>query len=47
MDTGACFTGMAYVIDVLKMQAQGFKDTTITDKENHDHLIEKIDIIQL
>jgi len=46
-DTGACFTGIAYVIDVLKMQAQGFKDTTITDKENHNHLIEKIDVIQL
>lgn len=47
VDTGAHFTGIAYVIDVLKMQAQRFKDTAITNKENHNHLIEKIDMIQL
>lgn len=46
MDTGACFTGIAYVINTLTMKAQGFKDTNIENKEINKHDIEKIDVIQ-
>ena len=38
MDTGAAFTKIAYVLDVEKMQAQGFK--------YKDNQIEKIEVIQ-
>lgn len=38
MDTGAIFTGVAYVLNVLTMQAQGFK---LKDKQ-----VEKIEMIQ-
>lgn len=38
MDTGAAFTGIAYVLDVEKMQAQGFK--------YNDNQINKIELIQ-
>lgn len=38
MDTGAIFTGRAYVLNVLTMKAQGF--------ENKDNHIEKIEMIQ-
>lgn len=47
MDTGACFTGIAYVLDVLPMQAQGFVDTDIANKEIHKHEIKKFYNIQL
>ena len=46
MDTGACFTGISYVLNVLTMQAQGFKDIDFENKENHEHNVEKIDVIQ-
>lgn len=46
MDTGACFTGIAYIINTLTMQAQGFKDTDIENKEINKHSIKKIDMIQ-
>lgn len=38
MDTGAAFTGIAYVLNVLTMKAQGFK---LKDKQ-----VEKIEVIQ-
>lgn len=47
MDTGACFTGTAYVLNALTMQAQGFEDTDVNNKENHTHDIKKIECIQL
>ena len=46
MDTGAAFLGYAYVLNVLTMRAQGFKDLDIENKEIEKHRIEKIDIIQ-
>ena len=39
MDTGAVFTGVAYVLNVLTMNAQGF--------ENRENEIKKIDCIQM
>ncbi len=39
MDTGAVFLGRAFVLNVLTMKAQGFK-------ENSEHLVEKIEVIQ-
>jgi len=46
MDTGACFTGEAYVLNVLTMKAQGFEDIDVDTKEIHKHDIKKIDVIQ-
>ena len=47
MDTGACFTGNTYVLNVLTMKTQGFEDTDInTEKINH-HNIKKIDCVQM
>jgi len=46
MDTGACFTGIAYVLNCDTMQAQGFEDTDIENPDIRKHEIEKIDIIQ-
>lgn len=46
MDTGACFTGIAYVLNCNTMQAQGFEDTDIENPDIRKHEIEKIDIIQ-
>ena len=47
MDTGAVFTGRAYVLNILTMQAQGFEDIDITAKEIHKHEIKKIDCIKM
>lgn len=46
MDTGAVFTGKAYVLNVLTMKAQGFEDTEYTNKEINKHDIKKIEMIQ-
>ena len=46
MDTGAPFLGISYVLNVLTMEAHGFKDTDIKNNEIHQHHIEKIDVIQ-
>lgn len=46
MDTGAAFLGFAYVLNVLTMQAQGFKDTDFENPEIRNHDVEKIDVIQ-
>jgi len=46
MDTGAPFLGITYVLNVLTMKAQGFKDTDIENKEINKHDIEKINVIQ-
>lgn len=46
MDTGAIFTGRAYVLNVLTMQAQGFVDKDFENNEIHEHEIEKIEVIQ-
>ena len=43
MDTGAAFTGRAYVLNVLTMQAQGF---FAKENENHTYEVEKIEVIQ-
>lgn len=47
MDTGAFYTGIAFVLNVLTMKAQGFKDNDIKNNAIRKHDIEKIDIIQL
>lgn len=46
MDTGAIFTGRAYVLNVLTMKAQGFEDKDFKNKEISKHNIEKIEVIQ-
>ena len=46
MDTGAVFTGRAFVLNVLKMKAYGFEDTDLNNKEIRKHNVEKIDCIQ-
>ena len=46
MDTGAFASGKLYVLNVLTMQAQGFKDTDIGNEEIRKHDIEKIEVIQ-
>ena len=46
MDTGAIFTGRAFVLNVLTMKAYGFEDTDLNNKEIHKHNVEKIDCIQ-
>lgn len=47
MDTGAAFRGVAWVLNVLTMKAQGFEDIDITNKEVRKHDIKKIDCIQV
>ena len=47
MDTGACFTGNAYVLNVLTMKAQGFEDTDVNTEEIRKHDIKKIDCVQM
>lgn len=47
MDTGAAFTGIAYVLNVLTMKAYGFKDLDFKNKDIEKHRIEKIKVIQL
>ena len=46
MDTGAAFLGRAYVLNVLTMEAQGFKDNDFDNKEIEVHNVEKIEVIQ-
>lgn len=46
MDTGAAFTGRAYVLNVLTMKAQGFEDKDFGNNEIHKHDVEKIEVIQ-
>lgn len=46
MDTGAAFTGRAFVLNVLTMQAQGFEDTDLINKEINNHDIKKIECIK-
>lgn len=46
MDTGAVFTGRAFVLNVLTMKAQGFEDKDFNDNEIHNHDVEKIEVIQ-
>lgn len=46
MDTGAVFTGRAFVLNVLTMKAQGFEDKDFKNNEIHKHDIEKIEVIQ-
>ena len=46
MDTGAAFTGRAYVINILTMQVHGFVDKDFKNNEIHNHDIEKIEVIQ-
>ena len=42
MDTGACFTGVAHVLNVLTMQAYGFEDIDVNTIEIRKHDIKKI-----
>ena len=46
MDTGAVFTGRAFVLNVLTMQAQGFEDKDFENKGIRNHDVEKIEMIQ-
>ena len=46
MDTGAVFTGRAYVLNVLTMKAYGFEDTDNKNDEIHTHDVKKIEVIQ-
>ena len=46
MDTGAVFTGKAYVLNVLTMKAQGFEDIEYENKEINRHDVKKIECIQ-
>ena len=46
MDTGAVFTGRAFVLNVLTMKAYGFEDKNFMSEEIHKHEIEKIEVIQ-
>lgn len=46
MDTGAVFTGRAYVLNILTMKAQGFVDKDFENNEIHQHDVEKIEVIQ-
>jgi len=46
MDTGAVFTGRAFVLNVLTMKAYGFEDNDLNNKEISKHDVEKIDCIQ-
>ena len=47
MDTGAAFRGVAWVLNVLTMKAQGFEDTDIINKEIRKHDVKKIYSIQM
>ena len=47
MDTGAAFRGVAWVLNVLTMEAQGFEDVDITNKEIRKHDVKKIYSIQM
>lgn len=47
MDTGACFTGNAYVLNVLTMKAYGFEDTDFKNVEIRKHDIKKIGWISM
>ena len=47
MDTGAAFTGDAYVLNVLTMKAQGFEDIDVSAKEKVHHDVKKIDCVQM
>lgn len=46
MDTGAVFTGRAFVLNVLTMKAYGFENVDIKNTENQQHEIKKIEVIQ-
>lgn len=46
MDTGAAFTGRAYVLNCLTMRAQGFMDKDFNDDLKVGHDVEKIEVIQ-
>ena len=47
MDTGAVFRGVAWVLNILTMEAQGFEDIDITNKKIHQHEVKKIYSIQM
>ena len=47
MDCGTFWSGRAYVLNVLTMKAQGFKDTNFNDNEIRKHNVEKIEMIQM
>ena len=47
MDTGAVFTGAAYVLNVLTMKAQGFEDIDVSAEEKVHHDVKKIDCVQM
>ena len=47
MDTGAAFRGVAWVLNVLTMEAQGFEDIDIINKEIRKHDVKKIYSIQM
>ena len=47
IDTGAAFTGRAFVLNVLTMKAYGFEDLDFENKDIEKHRIEKIKVIQL
>lgn len=46
MDTGAFASGKLYVLNCLTMKAQGFVDKDYQQDENHEHHVEKIEVIQ-
>lgn len=46
MDTGAVASGKLYVLNILTMKAQGFRDTNLGNDEIRKHEIEKIEVIQ-
>lgn len=46
MDTGAFASGKLYVLNILTMKAQGFRDTDLGHDEIRKHDIEKIEVIQ-
>ena len=47
MDTCACSSGRAYVLDCNTLEVHGFLDLDIVNNEKHEHKIEKIEVIQL
>lgn len=47
MDTCACGNGLAYVININTLKAQGFQDTEYLNDEIHKHEIKKINCIQM
>ena len=46
MDTCACASGRAYVLNCLTFQAVGFKDTDVNNEEIRHHYVEQIEVIQ-